>query len=605
MLTEYFPLERLQTLKVPCQPFPLYGDRAAWGKLPREITAAWIKTAEEFLEFAWPAMPAEAYLTLGLTGELTLHWRRFCQRRSALGVLALAECMEGRGRFILQIINGILSLCEETSWIQPLAMAPAHYELPGQEDHLVDLCSSETAALLAWTDALLGPALEAVSKRVRPRLWAEVRGRVLDPYLARDDYWWMGFTQGRANNWNPWCNKNILSCLLLLEPDPVRRGAGLHKAVRSLDSYIAAYAPDGCCDEGPMYWGAAGAGLFVCLELLARGTGEATVFREEQLGRIGRYITQAFIHEDWFVNYADGDAHVALGSAAFRFGRAIGDPGMARLGARAPAPAPIVDNWFDAYGYLQEIFTYQERKASQGPLPYPAESWLWHTEVLCARQREGSPEGFFLSVKGGHNGESHNHNDVGNFIVYLDGAPVLIDLGTEEYTAKTFSPQRYGLWYLQSQYHNCPGVRGVLQEAGAEYRAAEVVHTPGAVSMELKHAYPAGAGIRSWRRAAALDRAAGRVVVTDAFWLESPTQDIVRHLITPWAPEQTPAGVALVCAGQTVLLRPEPQADIIIEEIVLRDSRLRKNWGERVYRILLREQRPTAAGEARLWIERG
>src|SRR2546430_9673482 len=40
----------------------------------------------------------------------------------------------------------------------------------------------------------------------------------------------------------------------------------------------------------------------------------------------------------------------------------------------------------------------------------------------------------FRSAWGGHNAQSHNHNDVGNFIVYGDGRPVLIDLGVETYS---------------------------------------------------------------------------------------------------------------------------------------------------------------------------
>ena len=47
--------------------------------------------------------------------------------------------------------------------------------------------------------------------------------------------------------------------------------------------------------------------------------------------------------------------------------------------------------------------------------------------------------GFFFGAKGGFNAESHNHNDVGSCVMYFDGKPCLIDLGREEYTAKTFS----------------------------------------------------------------------------------------------------------------------------------------------------------------------
>jgi hypothetical protein len=41
--------------------------------------------------------------------------------------------------------------------------------------------------------------------------------------------------------------------------------------------------------------------------------------------------------------------------------------------------------------------------------------------VAAARLRQGSVNGLYFAALGGHNAESHNHNDVGNFVVYLDG----------------------------------------------------------------------------------------------------------------------------------------------------------------------------------------
>ena len=46
-------------------------------------------------------------------------------------------------------------------------------------------------------------------------------------------------------------------------------------------------------------------------------------------------------------------------------------------------------------------------------------------------------------MKGGHNAENHNHNDVGSFVVALGRATPLVDPGSEVYTARTFSPRRY------------------------------------------------------------------------------------------------------------------------------------------------------------------
>lgn len=79
---------------------------------------------------------------------------------------------------------------------------------------------------------------------------------------------------------------------------------------------------------------------------------------------------------------------------------------------------------------------------------------------MAARMEDGSDKGLYLSAKGGNNGESHNHNDVGSFVLYCDGKPVVIDIGTGVYEKKTFSPQRYEIPQMQSLYHNLPIIGG-------------------------------------------------------------------------------------------------------------------------------------------------
>ncbi|HTX26243.1 MAG TPA: heparinase II/III family protein [Streptosporangiaceae bacterium] len=86
----------------------------------------------------------------------------------------------------------------------------------------------------------------------------------------------------------------------------------------------------------------------------------------------------------------------------------------------------------------------------------------------------GQRDGLFLAAKAAHNGEGHNHNDVGPFIVALDGRPVLIDVGVGLYTRQTFGPDRYEIWTMQSSWHDVPEVDGAAQESGREHAARRV-----------------------------------------------------------------------------------------------------------------------------------
>ena len=176
---------------------------------------------------------------------------------------------------------------------------------------------------------------------VRERVRLEVDRRILTPNLERDDFWWMGFTPREVNNWNPWINSNWLASVLLLERDPERRVRAVAKIARSLDRFVDAYPDDGGCDEGPSYWGRAGASLFESLELLHAATGgRLDVYREPVVRAIGQYIARAYIAGDYYVNIGDASAKVKPEpELVFRYGRAVGDPSLAgvrRLPRRAP-----------------------------------------------------------------------------------------------------------------------------------------------------------------------------------------------------------------------------------------------------------------------------
>jgi hypothetical protein len=216
---------------------------------------------------------------------------------------------------------------------------------------------------------------------------------------------------------------------------------------------------------------------------------------------------------------------------------------------------------------------------------------------MAAREKEGSDRGLYLAAKGGHNSESHNHNDVGEFIVYLDGKPVLVDAGVGTYTGKTFSAQRYEIWTMQSAYHNLPTVNGVQQHEGEELKASDLAYraddAAAELSMDIAGAYPESSGIKSWRRTYRLRRGRGAYVeAVDDFELERPTLDITLSLLTPLTPEVDPAGV--IALGRAEVRFDGTALAASVEEVPLDDDRLRSSWGKQMSRIVLRPKTATA-----------
>jgi hypothetical protein len=609
MLSERWPLDLLRPALLPraqWKPFPTASDRAGWMTLSEELRTELTKGGEEKLGAPWPELPATLFLEYKRTGNRSRYEALRNARRDRLRQLAITECAEGKGRFLDDIANGVWTTCEETFWGVPahLGAQKLGTGLPDVTEPVVDLFAAETGSLLAWIAYLLGPQMDQVHSLVRRRIEWEVNRRILTPCLDRDDFAWMGLRSSRpVNNWNPWINSNWLTCNLLLESDGDRRLKATGKILRSLDRFLAGYAPDGGCDEGPGYWGRAGASLFDCLELLHSASGGKIDFYSEPLvAEIGRYIYRAHIAGDFYTNFADASARLSIAAdLVYRYGRRIGDAKMQALGAWAAAKQAR-PGLSDSIGrQLPALFNEAELSKAKGYPPLVRDTWMPGIQVMAARVKEGSAQGFYLAAQGGHNAESHNHNDVGNFMVFADGEPLIIDVGVETYSAKTFSAQRYEIWTMQSAYHNLPTIGGVMQGAGREYEATEVAYQAddGAaqVKLNIAAAYPKEAGLDYWRRTLRLDRAADRVEIHDEYALNKPAPDITLTLMSAAKPEPAGAG-ELILRGEKFrspavklsfdggVFRPR------VETIEVTDARLLSSWGGRLYRILLAAERP-------------
>jgi hypothetical protein len=593
-----------QALKLPWKPYPTLADRDPWTTLPADLRDSLVKRGEAVVGKPYAPLPASLWLEYARNGNRSHFEAVQSSRRSHLRDAVLAECVEGKGRFLEDIADGVWAICEETFWGIPAHLGAQRrgVGLPDVAEPIIELFSAETAALLAWTHHLAGPQLAKINPLVRERIETEIERRMLSVYRDRSDFGWMGFKgTGPVNNWNPWINSNVLTCALLMDRDPARRAQTAHKILTSLDRFLDSYHEDGGCDEGPGYWGRAGASLFECLDLIRSASGgDVNFFDIPLVKQIGAYIYRVHIAGDWFVNFADAPAKVhPNGALVYRFGAATGDDDLKAFGAHlVQSRGPEIENLGRA---LPEAFGLAEMRKAPAREPLPREAWMPGIQVASGRVKQGSTGGFYFAALGGHNAESHNHNDVGNFVVFLDGQPVLIDVGVETYTAKTFSAQRYDIWTMQSAYHNLPAINGVMQAAGRQYAARDVAfHSNDAVAeftADIAAAYPKEAGVDKWVRTIRLDRGTNQVVVFDRYSLRGGAGKVEMSLMTPRQVRTAERRVELGGVGIAIDGPGTPQ--IRVEDVATTDARLRPIWGARIFRIVVGWTGMPASGELR------
>ena len=547
---------------------PPRGDDSFWrDSVPEAMRQSYIRYGEQYLHKPLAPLPWTVFAENKINGN-RVNYESLCfEKRRHLAAIVMAEIMEGKGRFRDDIIDALGSFCEETWW-----GIPAHYDkrIPLTEHQEVDLFNAETASLIAWTRYMLAPLLDPYSPDLCQRIDREIERRILKPALAKD-YWW----KKAGMNWNPWICSNWLTCVLISEKDASRRTAAIAQIEKATQAFIDAYPDDGGCDEGPGYWDRAAASMFEVLRLLG------TPHPSSKIRKMAAYAYLTYIGHDYCVTFADAHDNKAVQQVniVYPFGLFLGDKVMREYGAylghrkhilQDPAIAYDKSGNFPTLGRELLFLRHIRHFIAETPRePLLKDVWLPDLQVMAARRGP-----YYLAMKGGHNGESHNHNDAGSFIVYAHGEPLFIDPGTGEYTSKTFSKERYTIWTMQSGYHNLPQINGCDQHDGREYAARIVSHHDGLLTLDIAGAYPPEAAVKQWKRTVKV--ATTGITVNEDYRLSACSQSPRLLFLSPH-PD-----------ALSHLHYDSRQLSAAVEDVShLLDPLLQRLWGPRMYRIVL------------------
>jgi hypothetical protein len=446
-------------------------DRNAWEKLAHKPSfKAVIPEADELIRKPIPEQPDDLYLDFSRTGNRS-RWQRVSgRRRGRVSTLVLAECLENKGRFIPPFEQLVRELCSERTWVMP-AHDRQLVNFNGKSID-IDLGSSMLACSLATADHLLADKL---NPEVRRLIHNNLDQRIFQPYRdmvlgKRDKNWWMTTT----NNWNAVCLAGVTGSALAVLDSPRSRAFFVAAAQDYSRNFLKGFTDDGYCSEGLGYWNY-GFGYYIMLsEMIYQATGgKIDLLQNRKVKQAASFGANIEILNGVYPAFADCSVSAKPSSRLMyfvsrRFGFAL---------RSWEQTDPISPN-----GSLYESMMYSfansasSAPSARTPSPGPGiRSRFDKGGVLICRPSQDSACKLAVALKGGHNQEHHNHNDVGSFVVVLAGKPLLLDPGGEIYTRRTFSSRRYESNVLNSFGHPVPIVAGKLQRTGRDARG-RVVH---------------------------------------------------------------------------------------------------------------------------------
>ncbi len=449
-----------------------------------------------------PHASEELYWDFVKNGNRSRYESRWFDAMKNFEVLVAAEVKEGKGRYIPRIEDYLRTFCGWKTWV-----FPAHDgQIRGRNGNLlgiaqsVDLFSSELAAVIACCMDRLADRIDAA---LVSRVKSEVEFRIFTP-IRRDirfmksqggdpkdmSYciyqWWID----SLNNWNAVCWDNVLCAAFEFIDDPVDRAKFIDGAMKSVDTYLSGFTPDGYCSEGMGYWNY-GYGHHMLMGYLLRrmSGGKVDILTRPIQRRIAEYARNYELRPGLSPAFADGNG------------------------------SPTAQN----IRLAEMLWPGSDSKPAQVSVFPDGQVWLFRAD-----------KGISVAFKGGHNGEHHNHNDIGSYYVVKNGAFISGDAGREEYTARTFSSRRYTSPILNSYGHPVPLVAGKKQKTGAQYCAKVLSQDYGkekcTVSIEIKGAYDIKS-LKSLVRTFTWERSGASFTVKDVFEFSEPTAFEVPYLV--------------------------------------------------------------------------
>jgi hypothetical protein len=532
---------------------------------------------DRFLKTEIPHLPWSLYKLFDTTGDRLLFQAGFYERRRRLLILSLSVWLWERQEDIAALEDCIWALCDEYSWCLPAHMAGTSLLPPGSAPDIdtswefgdtrteaaeaggrivdnrtrLDLFACETGFALAECCAMLETKLD---RMVVHRARSEVTRRIITSYREHGGMWnW----EIMSNNWCAVVAGSIAGAAMYLIADDMLLAGILAKLLPVFDRYLDSFTAEGVSPEGVSYW-TYGLSFYVSAADLLQLRSGIDLLSSSRFAVIAAFQQQCYFPGGAVLRFSDvGDGDLfRLGLSCYLAEHISGVKVPAHFYRRTLESGSLLDHCGRFCAGLRDLLWTRERvplsEAEPGAVTFHEAQWL-----LCT-----GAGGIGFACKGGHNGESHNHNDVGNFIYYQKGRMILCDLGAGEYNKEYFGKGRYKFLCNNSFGHSVPIIDGAGQKEGAEYGARSFAFgAEGEAVMDIAGAY-GQSGLASLERRFRFDIQTGVLFLRDTFGFSGKPLPVTERLVTLIEPRFEDGKLFIPSEDGNVFITPGSEARI-------------------------------------------
>ncbi len=456
------------------------------------------------------------------TGSRQEYELSYFAHRKRLNTFALLALIYG-GEYVSCLEDAIWAVLDEYTWALPAHIS--RDENVSERITHIDLFASETGFTLAEILRLTGGML---SPEVTERAELEIRRRIIEPYLSgRENSW-----DKIENNWSAVCAGSVGAAFLYLAED-AEINCALPRILKTLECYLAGFGFDGASVEGMNYWHY-GFGYFVYFASLLKDYNGTDLFDNEKVKNIALFQQKMRLKNNKTPSFSDGSGTFDHISGLTHFLKTrydeiiIPDDSCAQsvYGDACFRFAPFIRN------FAWRNTAFETKSAPESGCSY-FEDAAWYIKTAGK---------YDFAAKAGMNDESHNHVDIGAFLINADGKSIISDPGRGEYTAGYFGPERYTYFAPSAHAHSIPVINGRIQCAGREFYGRVLKADDKTLSMELAPAYD-DEKLKSLVRS--FEFLENGVRINDSFSFSGDGNAVTEHFVTEVRPEAADGGVRL------------------------------------------------------------